>query len=164
MLTHIADSKYRLYRLDALPAGLFGENYVVTAALRLSETEYEGECFVFTQRPKSALFLQKFSFSSAGVPPDLLAVDLDFIEEQSRQQAEVHLIDELERRATSLNRPDLVALSIRLLDVHARPFIGCWLRGAFHAEIKRAAAETRCRDLSMYLNAVSAMHPFTFAQ
>ena len=158
----VADSSYKIYRLDTLPAGLFGENYVVTVALKAASHSYEGESYVFTQRPKPKLFIQKFTYSSKGVPSTLLSVDLNFIEEQARQVAEVHLIDKLQERAVKLHRPDLAALTIRLLDKQPRPFVGCWLRGAFHEEIKRAAAETRCRDLSVYLNAVATMHPFNF--
>jgi hypothetical protein len=94
----------------------------------------------------------------------LLTADLNFVEEQSRQLAEVHLIDLLQERATSLNRPELVALNVRLLELTARPFMGCWLRGAFRAEITSAASKTQCRDLSVYLSAVSKMQPFTFTQ
>ena len=164
MNTLIADSKYKIYRLDTLPAGLFGETYVVSCALKLATTEFIGEVYVFTQRPSAALFSQKFSFSSAGVPPELLTADLDFIEEQARQLGEVHLIDLLQDRATSLSRPDLLSLNVRLVELTARPFMGCWLRGAFKAEITRAASETQCRDLSIYLSVVSRMQPFTYTR
>jgi hypothetical protein len=164
MNTLVADSKYKTYRLDTLPPGLFGETYAVTCALKLAATDFVGEVYVFTQRPASALFSQKFSFNSAGVPPDLLNADLDFIEEQARQLAEVHLIDQLQDRATSLNRPDLLSLNVRLIELTARPFMGCWLRGVFKGEITRAATETQCRDLSIYLGGVSRMQSFTYTQ
>lgn len=164
MQTLISLSHYKCLRLDPLPASLFGETYVVVAAMRPAPGEFRGEAYVFTQRPKPELFSTSFTFSTAGVPEDLLDPNLFFILEQSKQIAEVHLIDQLQARTNNMGRADLGALSIRLVDQEANPLLSCWLRGLFKSEISRVASQTRCQGLSVYLNAVTTLQSFAFDQ
>jgi hypothetical protein len=155
------DSKYTIYKPEALPSGLFGETYVVAVGIYAKEKKYKGEYFVITQRPKPTLFSGGFEFSADDFPQDFLTVDLDFLVQESRQQAEIRLIDRLEQLSEELKKPDLLALQVRLVENNMRPFVGCWLRGSFHEQIRQIAKTTECQSLSIYLSAVSAMASIT---
>jgi hypothetical protein len=154
------DSKYLICELRSLPAGIFGETYAVVTGIHTSGSYFKGEYFVLTQRPAAALQKGGFRFSSTDVPADLLTVDLDFMIQEARQQAEILLIDRLEERATQLQRPELLGLNIQMKECSARPFVGCWLRGQFHEQLLDIRDQTECASLASYLGLVSQLKTF----
>ena len=158
-MTIYTDSKYKTFQLRGLPPGLFGETYVVATGICTGGDNYKVECFVITQRPKPALHTVAFPVVAGDVPNELLSVDLDFLVDEGRQQGENRIIDRLGELADELRRPDLLSLPVRLEECPGRPFVGCWLRGAFHEQIREVARTTECASLAKYLGMVaSSLH------
>jgi hypothetical protein len=155
-----SDSRYKIFQLKGLPPGLFGETYAVAVGIHTSGQYFKGEYFVMTQLPNPALHKVTFRYSSTDVPEDLLTVDVDFMVEEAGNQAEIHLIDRLSERATELQRLELLSLHVQLIECAVRPFVGCWLRGQFHNQLREIASSTECTSLAAYINMVSQLPPF----
>jgi hypothetical protein len=151
------DSKYKIFQLRAVPAGLFGETYVVATGIHKEGDNYSYETFVITQRPQPALSTAAFPVCASGVPEELLTIDLDFLVEEGRQQGENRIIDRLSELAEERNRPELLSLQVQLEECPGRPFVGCWMRGLFHDQIREIAHSTECASLAKYLSLVASI-------
>jgi len=147
--------KYVVYRLGALPAGLFGETYAISAAIAELANTYRCECYVVSQRSEPHLFSESFSISPGDTPEEFLKVDIDFVLQEGKQQAEMHLADRLLDIAEKKQRPNLYGLNIELVELSYTPLLGCWMRGVFHEEIRSIAKATECNQLRFYLDAVT---------
>ncbi len=150
-----ASSRFETFQILGWPPGLLGEIYAVTAALELPDQTYRGEFFLFTQRPKPKLTHGAILIDGRNAPPDLLKVDLDLAIEESQRQAENALIDRLSERTEEIQRPDLLGLNVSLTKCKGRPFVSCWIRNLFHAEIHQAAELTQIEPLKRYLKAIT---------
>ncbi len=151
-MTTYPDSKYKIYRVSGLPAGLFGLTYVVAVAIHTSGDYYKGEFHVITSRPPS-LHQDGFRFSAAGVPPEFMKIDLDFILDEAWQRAQMFLLDKIEDKAKELNKPDLLALPVDLKEC-ASPFVGFRIRGELENEIVNIRFSTESETLERYLGDV----------
>lgn len=49
-----AECKYMYFRLESIPAGVFGETYGVSVGIHTSGSHFKGEWYVLTKRPKVA--------------------------------------------------------------------------------------------------------------
>jgi len=147
-----ADSKYKIFRISDLPPGLFGLTYVVVVGIHTSGDYFKGEYYILTSRPQK-LYQGGFRMSAAGVPADLLVVDLNFIMQEAAQQAEIFMLDLIEEKATQLQKPDLMALPVNLKETSS-PFAGFRLRGEFEPEIVEIRQKTECETLERYLGYV----------
>lgn len=151
------DAKYKVFKADFPANSVFGETYVVAVGVKISEKEYKGEYHIFTQRPKPRLQEGSLNFSSEEVPSELFTVDVDFMLNESLQQAEICLIDRLAEIAEASGKPEILALPVHLSECSARPFVGCWLRGSFQDQIRSVLSSTECESLSVYLKVVTSM-------
>ena len=147
--------KYVAYRLGALPAGLFGETYVIAAGISEAAATFRCEYYVLSQRSEPHLHFESYSVSPGDVPEDLLKVDMDFLIQEGKQQAENHLAARLFDIAEKKQRPHLFELNISLVEIPSMPLLGCWMRGMFHDEIRDIAKSTQCNRLKSYLEAVT---------
>ena len=151
-MTTYADSKYQIFRISDLPPGLFGLTYVVAVGIHTSGDYFKGEFHILTSLP-TKLYQGGFRVSAAGVPADLLVVDLNFIMQEAAQQAEIFMLDRIEEKATQLQKPDLMALPVNLKEAPS-PFAGFRLRGEFEQEIVEIRQTTECETLERYLGYV----------
>ncbi|MEG0214106.1 MAG: hypothetical protein RR679_14055 [Glutamicibacter sp.] len=144
------DRDYTVSRIDGLPAGVFGESYVVCAAYSLPNEAFRGEWYILTQRPKEALHHGTIEVSSKGVPSELGVVDIDFARAAALAQARLDLLDLLEKRSLEVKREDLAYLPFDLKQI-ASPLLGCWMRGRFNVQLTKVKDLTSATDLSTYL-------------
>lgn len=151
-MTTYAESKYEIYRVSGLPPGLLGLTYVVVVGIHTSGDHFKGEYHILTSRPPK-LYQEGFRVSAAGVPADLLVVDLDFVMQEAAQQAEMFLLGLIEEKATQLQKPDLMALPIKLTKDQS-PFVRFRLRGEFEHEIVQIRSATECETLERYIGNV----------
>src|SRR4051812_49284358 len=100
-------SKYAIYMLRKLPAGVFGETYAVVTGTEVAEGEYQAEHFILTQRPREALHMGDIDISGSGLPAELGTVDVEFAVTEAYRQAEIDTLTLLEKRATELGRPEV---------------------------------------------------------
>lgn len=144
-------SKFAIYTLRQLPAGMFGETYVVVTGTEMAPGEYFAEHFILTQRPAEALQQGSVAISGKSFPEELGRVDFDFVLAEAYRQAEIDLLWLVEKRATELARPDLAYLPFDLKSC-ASPFVGCWMRGCFTAQLMVIKGATKCPSLTRYLD------------
>jgi hypothetical protein len=144
------DRDYTVSRIDGLPAGIFGEAYVLCAAYSLPNEAFRGEWYIFTQRPKEALHHGTIDVSSKGLPSELGVVDVDFARAEALAQARINLFELLEKRSLEVRREDLAYLPFDLKQITS-PFLGCWMRGRFNAQLTQVKDLTSAPDLSTYL-------------
>lgn len=139
-----------VYQLLGLPAGVFGETYVVVTAIELAPNRFLSEQFVLTQRPNQALYSGAFEIDGTNLPAELGKVDLDFAFAEGRTHAEFLVSQLLEIRANELGRPDLVFNRVEFTD---RPstFVGCKMRGRFVPQFLEIKKATKCDEFSRYL-------------
>jgi len=144
-------SKYVVYMLRRLPAGLFGETYAIVSGTEVSQGEYRGEHFILTQRPSEALHMGEFEIAGKSLPPELGTVDTDFAMAEAYRQVEVDLLLLLEKRANELGRPELAFLPFEL-DQRPSSLMGCWMRGCFTKQLMAIKDATKCSSLATYLS------------
>jgi len=144
-------SKYTTYMLRGLPAGIFGEAYVLVTGTEISQGEFRAEYFIFTQRPAEALKTGQVNISSSSFPPELGIVDVDFVMSEALRQAEIDVFLLIENRATELERSDLAYLPFELSE-YPNPFVGCKMRGRFTRQLIDVKDSTQCPSLALYLD------------
>lgn len=137
--------------LHGLPAGVFGETYVIVTGTELSIGEYSAEYFILTQRPSEALHMGAFVISGNSFPTELGTVDTDFALSEAYVQAEIDMLLLLEKRATELGRPDIAYLPFELKQ-RPSPFVGCWMRGCFTNQLMAVKDATKSPSLASYLS------------
>jgi len=143
-------SQYKVYMLQGLPAGVFGESYLIVTGTELRSKQFAAEYFVLTQRPKEAMHMNAVLIKGASFPEDLATVNCGFAMEEAYRLAEIDLGDLLETRATELQRPDVAYLPVRLKDYNAQ-LVGCWMRGLFSTQLMDIKDITKCDSLHRYL-------------
>ena len=143
--------KYATYRLAGLPAGVFGETYVIAAAMAEGTNVYRCEYFLLTKRDEPHFLHEAFTFEG-DVPEELLKLDLDYLVGESRQQAENYLSERLFQIAEKKGRPNLLEYRYELVEMPYMPLHGCWMRGEFMEETRKIVEATRCGQLKRYLS------------
>jgi hypothetical protein len=151
------NSDYTVYWIDGLPAGVFGESYVVCAAYDLPNEVFCGEWYILTLRPKEALHHGTIDVSSKGLPPELGVIDIEFARSEALAQAKIDLLDMLEKRSLELKREDLAYLPFDLRKITS-PLLGCWMRGRFNAQLTQVKDLTSAPNLSTYLRLMQQVH------
>jgi hypothetical protein len=146
-----SDRDYMVYWINGLPAGVFGEAYVVCAAYALPNDVFKGEWYILTQRPQEELHQGMIEVSGTGLPPELGVIDVDFTRAEALSQARIDLLDLLEKRAKQVNREDLAYLPFELKNIQS-PLLGCWMRGRFTSQLKQIKDITGAPNLHMYLS------------
>ncbi len=148
-------SPYAVYSIGGLPAGLWGESYVVNASYERNPDEFVSEYFILTKRPLEAMNSGAVTFSSSPIPPDLGTINLEFALQEGLEQAKIRLYDLLEARAIELGRPDLAYLQFDLKPSRTGHLLGCWMRGQFNAQLSQIGQATQCPPLKRYLGLLS---------
>lgn len=143
-------SKYQTYILHGLPAGMFGEAYILITGTEISQGEFRGEYFIFTQRPVEALLKGQVDIFSNGFPEGLGEVNIEFIMSEALRQAEIEVLTLVENRATELERPDLGYLPFELRE-YPSPFVGCKMRGRFIKQLMDVKDSTQNPSLALHL-------------
>jgi hypothetical protein len=151
------DLDYTVYRIDGLPAGVFGESYVVCTGYKLSNDVFRGEWYILTQRPKEELNHGIIDVSSKGPPPELGVIDILFARAEALAQARINLLDLLEKRALEVKREELAYLPFDLKQI-ASPLLGCWIRGRFNAQLTQVECLTSAPNLTTHLRLMQQVH------
>jgi hypothetical protein len=146
-----SDCDYTIYRISGLPAGVFGEAYVVCAAYSRPNDVVRGEWYILTQRPTEELHHGMIDVSGKGLPPELGVVDVNFAAAEALSQARVDLLDLLEKRAKQVNREDIAYLPFDFKNAQS-PLLGCWMRGRFTSQLTKIKDITGAPDLHKYLS------------
>ena len=144
-------SRFSVYSIRGLPAGVWGESYAVVAAFESAPNELTTEFFVMTKRPKEALNSGALKIAVSPLPPELGKIDIEFALQEGLRQTELSLMDLLEARAAELSRPDVAYLQFELKPTNTGDLLGCWMRGQFNSQLKEVQAKTQCRPLAQYL-------------
>lgn len=147
-------SKYIAYSLHRLPTGIFGEAYVIVTGSEVNQGEYRAEHFILTQRPNEALRMDALDISFPSFPEELGSLDVEYVINEARRQAEMSLQLMLEDRAIELNRNDLAYLPFEL-EQRPNSLLSCWMRGLYTSELMAIKDNTNCPPLSRYLNLLS---------
>lgn len=150
-----ATSRYSVYSIGGLPAGVWGESYVVVTAYERVQDELVTEYFVLTKRPREALHAGSMIIAASPIPPDLGTIDLEFALQEGQEQARLDLYEMLEARGTELSRPDLAYLQFDLKPSRAGHLLGCWMRGQFNSQISEIKHATNSPSLKQYLGLLS---------
>lgn len=142
--------KHTVHMVRGLPAGIFGEAYVVVTGIEMAPNRYRTEQFILLQRPVEALHMEAFEINGGTFPAELGTVDVDFAMEEGLMHAESLVSQLLEQRANELGRPDLAMLRVDLVS-RPSPFVGCKMRGCFVDQMTAVKNATKCRSFSNYL-------------
>lgn len=151
----MSKASYVVYSVRGLPAGVWGESYVVVTAFESAPDELKSEFFLMTKRPTEALHSGAVTIKVSPLPEELGKIDLEFALQEGVRQVELSMTDLLERRAVELSRPDLAYLQFELKPTSSENLLGCWMRGQFNAQLKDMQGSTRCQPLKSYLGLFS---------
>jgi hypothetical protein len=146
---------YVSYRVSGLPAGPFGETYVITTWILGSNDTHWIEVFVISTRHEPHLYRDTFEFVSRDVPEELLRVDEEYLLSEARQQAQNYLDDALYQLAERHGDHVLARYRAELVEVKNMPLLSLWMRSKLHEEIRTIAKETRSPRLKLCLNLVT---------
>lgn len=147
-----AAAKYKVYSIRRLPAGVWGESYAVVTAFESGPDELTTEHFVLTKRPSEKLHSGRLQICVGAVPSELGSFDMNFALQEGFREAELHLMDLLDRRADELQRPDVALLQFELQPVDGGHIVGSWMRGLFNDQFLQIEASTECGPLKRYLS------------
>ncbi len=156
-------SKYSVYSIRGLPAGVWGESYAVVTAFESAPYELTTEFFIITKRPKEALNSGALKVVVSQLPPELGKIDLEFALQEGRHQAELSLMNLLETRAAELSRPDVAYLQFELKPTITGDLLSCWMRRQFSSQLKDVQSSTQCPPLARYLGLLSQVSFITRA-
>lgn len=145
---------YVSYRASGLPAGPFGETYVIASAAVGTNGTHWFEFFILSKRHKPHLYRGGFEFTAGDVPEELLKIDEDYLLSEARQQAQNYLDDALFQLAEKHGDHVLARYSVELIEIKNMPLLSLWIRGELHEEIQKVAKETRNPRLKLSLNLV----------
>lgn len=143
-------SKYTFYMLRGLPAGVFGEAYVVVATTTGSTMTFRTEHYILTQRPQESLRSGVLNIVANDFPAELGIVDADFAISNGLHQAEIDIFEMLEKRSIELDRPEVALLPFDLKEC-PNPFVGCRMRGRFLQQLEDIGNSTKCPSLSRHM-------------
>lgn len=143
------ESKYNIYMLHRLLAGIFGETYAITTGTEIAPEEYRAEHFILTQRPTEALHIGRSAIFGQSLPAELGRVDIDSAMDEAYRQVEIDLALLLEKRAKELNRPDLSYLPVELKP-RTGSLLSCSVRGCFTKQLMVIKDTTKCPKLVRY--------------
>ena len=149
-----SESKVRYMQVRGLPAGVFGETYIVAVAVHTVSSHYQGEVYVISQRADETLNTVKVHCNGAGVDAELTKIDLDYVLEEGIWHAEQLLFSMLARRAVSLSAPHVEELEPEIKESPSAPIVSCWLRGKFHSQIREMADQTESETFARHLGMV----------
>ncbi|MBT9613157.1 MAG: hypothetical protein IV108_07825 [Burkholderiales bacterium] len=144
-------SKFSVYSIRGLPAGVWGESYAIVTAFESATNEFTTEFFVITKRPSEALNSGNIKIIASPIPPELGKIDIEFTLQEGLQQTELLLMEMLEARASELSRPDVAYLQFELKPTNTGHLLGCWMRGQFSSQLTEIQAKTQCTPLARYL-------------
>lgn len=140
------------YRVAGLPVGVLGESYVTLAVIPLGDRHYRCECFILTRVAKPHLVSESFTVTPDDVPQELhQELNEKFLFEEALHFAENLLLTRVADVAEQKQRPHILDYRFELIPMTHRPFLGCWMRGHFHEEIRSIAETTKCNRLKLYL-------------
>lgn len=146
-----------MFAVRGLPNGLLGESYVIVSAWQESNALWEAEFHVLTSRPSYARTSGLVEFPLAGYPSELPAIDEVYMEGEARQQAEIALIELVDKRAAQENRPDVLSHPFRL-EASNISAVSLWTRGIHLDALKSIAVQTRSPKLKVHLRLVMSIH------
>lgn len=152
-------SQHSVYSIRGLPAGVWGESYVVVTAYESTPNELAGEFFIMTKLPQEALNSGALKITVSALPKELGVIDLEFALKESLRQTEISLMDQLESRAAELGRPDVAYLQFELKPTTTSDLLRCWMNERFKPQLIDIQAKTQCRSLKQYLGFFSQVGP-----
>lgn len=148
-------SKFCVYSIRGLPAGVWGESYAIVTAFESTPNELTTEFFIMTKLPKEALNSGNLKVVVSPLPPELGKIDLDFALQEGQRETELSLMNLLEARAAELSRSDVAYLQFELKPTKTGYLLGCWMRGQFNSQLKEVQVSTQCPLLAQYLRLLS---------
>jgi len=146
-----SNSKYSSYRVSGLPAGPFGETYLIVVVINDSNRLKRWEYFLISKRSKPNLQKSACSYETSEDLDESLEIDEEFLVEEAKQQAAFYLEDALEEIASSSSRPFSFDYKVEFLNTNTSPLHSLWFRGELHDEIRDIAQSTECKELKFYL-------------
>lgn len=146
---------YIAYRVSGVPAGPFGETYVITTGTPGENGTHSFEFFIVSKRHEPHLYRDVFEFTPGVVPEELLKLDEDYLLSEARQQAHNYLDDALYQLAEAHGDHVLDRYSAELIEIGHMPLLSFWMRGELHEEIHTIAKETQNPRLRFFLNLVT---------
>ena len=146
---------YTWFRASGLPAGPFGETYVIVSTAQGGGGSHWIEYFIVSRRHDPRLRHEAFEFLVSDVPEELLAVEPSFFLAEARQQAEDCLWDALYKLAETHGDHVLDRYRVELIEQTSTPLHGLWFRGELHDEIRAVAKGTRNPQLKRVLDLVT---------
>ena len=158
-MPHYSDSKYVIHEVNGLPAGVFGESYVVAVSSQAAPGSFHGETYVLTQRPQNAVTIERIECAQGDTPKAVITFDHEFMLEECLLAGRRLINVRLDGRAVEHNAPHVALLPYEL-KARERPFVGCWMRNLFHSQLRQICDTTECESLYRYLADVQQMPTF----
>ena len=145
------NSKIKYSQIRGLPAGVFGEGYVLSVAIHDVGRHYKGEVYLVTKRPTESLEVVKFVCDGTDVDTDLVTINLDYVLSDADWHTDQKLFSMIAERAVSLNAPHIENIDPIFRECSNVPLLGCWLRGHFQSQIQAIAEQTESETLASQL-------------
>jgi len=146
---------YTSFRASGLPAGPFGETYVIVSTADGTNGSRWIEYFIVSKRHEPHLHHEAFEFFPNDVPEELLAADSSFFLTEGRQHAENYLWEALYQLAEKHGDHVLDRYRVDLIELETTPLHSLWFRGELHDEVRAVAKKARNPQLKRTLDLVT---------
>ena len=146
---------YEAYRVSGVPAGYFGESYVITTWTLNKNGVHFAEYFFISKRHDPKLDHLSLTIDPGGIPDHLLKVDKDYLLSEAQQQAQLFLDEALYKLADAHGDQVLDRYQPTLVKISSMPLLRLWVRGELKDEVCAIAQETDNPSLKQLLEIVT---------
>jgi hypothetical protein len=153
-MTKAGACTYAYFRAAGLPAGPFGETYVIATAIDGANAIRRYEFFVVSKRHEPHLIEHAVEFPPGSIPDELLAEDKDFLLNFATQEAENYLLEALYKLADQHGEHILLNYRVELVEMKSIPLLSLWMRDELHDEIRTVYEKTKCPSLKLSVGLV----------
>lgn len=145
-----------VFSVRGLPPGLLGESYVLISVWKPSDALWKAESHLLTKRPSERRISSTVEFDISEYPAELPAMDEAAMEQEALRQAEMDLIEELERRAAAENKPEIAWQAYRLERSNVSS-VSLWVNNTYPNVLAEIANKTESPKLRLHLKLVMSV-------
>ena len=144
--------KYNVRLIARLPAGVFGEAYVIEAVSEISPKVFALESYVLSSKIAGSIYSETYDFGSPSANEEYIKFNLKTALEEVRLLTYRNLSHLMHQRAKDTKQEDIEYMEYKL----RKTGIGLYspkMRGLYIKEMNQILKETACKKLQRYLKA-----------
>ena len=146
-----SNSKCKYFRISGVPAGSFGESYLLITTKVESMQLCWWEYYIISKRMNPSLQKMSHEYETPTDLPESLKIDICYLLDEAKQEAQYFLEDKLVEIYEKAGKPLSPTTGIELVEISQNPLHSLWFRDQLRDEIGLISQSTKSPDLKPYL-------------